>query len=153
MDFEKSKLEELQKKVKWTLHKANLPALSDNIKKRERDQLERKETKLRNTILAIDAATKEESGDFKEVRREISATRSATNPPFSKLKHSVVEAEKELDPAAAAIVKNKMEEYEANLINEKKKKYVEELVNKKMDEADTEIMTQVIPQAEVEHQV
>ena len=153
MDFEKSKLEDLQKKINWTLHKAKLPGLSDCIKKRDRDQLELKEEKLRTTILAIDAATKQESCDFKEVKREIAATRSATNPHFSKLKQSVAEAEKELNQEAAAIVKNKMDEYEANLINEKKDEYVAELVKENMDEAETEIMTQKTDEAEVEHHV
>ena len=82
LDLEKSKLEELLKKVRWTIYKANLPTLSDNIKNRDRDQLELKEFKVRTTLLTREEATKQQTGDFKEVKKEIATTRSATNPHF-----------------------------------------------------------------------
>ena len=153
LDLEKSKLEELLKKVRWTIYKANLPALSDNIKKRDRDQLELKELKVRATPLTLEEATKQQTGDFKEVKKEIAATRSATNPHFSRLKQSVAEAEKDLDQEGAVSVNSKMEEYEANLIiSEKKDHYVAQLVEENMDEADTELMTlKLDDRCEVEH--
>ena len=148
LNYEKEKMEDVLKKIQWTLQKANLPVLSDDIKKRDRDQLELKQDRLKATIWAIDAAWKRESGDFKEMKRDISATRSATNPAFSKLKQSVAEAEKDLDQEGVALVKKKMDEYEAKLIlNEKKDT---EPLEDNMDETETQIKTQKMDEDEVE---
>ena len=82
------------------------------------------------------------------MKRDISATRSATNLAFSKLKQSVVEAEKELDQEGVALVKKKMDEYEAKLIlNEKKDA---EPLEDNMDETETQIKTQKMDEDEVE---
>ena len=109
-----------------------------------------KEQKLRTTILALDAATKQSMGDFKEVKREIAATRSSTNPPFSHLKKAVYEAEKDTSPEIAANIKDKMDEYERE---RKKDEFVSELIEENMDEPETEIMTLKVDAAEVEHHV
>jgi len=138
LGYEKSKLEELVKIVKLTHHKASLPDLADCTKKRDRDQVELKEYSVRAMILTIDAARKSKSGDFKQMKKEIAAVRSATNPPLVKLRNSVALAVKELDREGLAIVKEKMEEYEAEL-NEKVKDNSEAAPEEeKLDESETE---------------
>ena len=142
LGYEKSKLEELVKTLKLTHHKASLPDIADSTKKRDRDQVELKEYSLRAMILTIDAARKSKSGDFKQMKKEIAAVRSATNPPLVKLKNSVALAVKELDREGLAIVKEKMEEYEAEL-NEKVKDNSEAAPEEeKLDESETEKVTE-----------
>ena len=141
LGYEKNKLQELLNIVKLTHHKASLPELSDCTKKRDRDQLELKEYKLRTVIVAIDAATELKSGDFKKWKREIAAVRSATNPPLSKLKQSVAIAAKELDREGAEIVKQSMDKYEAELKAEVKDDSVAVPEEEKEDESETEVVT------------
>ena len=146
--FEKHKLEEFEKKIKWTIFKASLDPLSDGIKKKDRDQLHAQQQKLRNTILALDTAITQANGEFKEVKKEIAAVRSATNPYYSKLKHAVADAEKDISQEVAASIKGKMDEYEAE---RKKEDYVAELIDEKVDEPETIIMTQDMNNAVVEN--
>ena len=115
--------------------------LSDCTKKRDRDQLELKEYKLRTVIVAIGAATELKSGDFKKWKREIAAVRSATNPPLSKLRQSVAIAAKELDREGAEIVKQSMDKYEAELKAEVKNDSVAVPEQEEEDESETEVVT------------
>ena len=109
---EKLSLNELLKKIEYLSHKADLPDIVDCVTKRDRDQLKLSGMKVKATVQTIDMYTESGSGNFRDLRKEICVSRQEARCCHSKLKQSVNDAEKELEPEAMAIVKDAMEAFE-----------------------------------------
>ena len=106
---EKTKLLELYRNIYLTNVKASLADLEDGITKRDRDQGKVSELKLKSTIATVEMSTESGSGNFKDVRKEICATRAEANSHHTKLKQSIAEAEKDLTADMLASIKEQMD--------------------------------------------
>jgi len=112
---EKLRLGELLLKLQVTNYKADLPDLVDFVTKRDRDQLKLCEMKLKSTIQTIDMFTESGSGNFRDLKKEISVSRMEANTYHTKLKQTITEAEKELSPEVTAVIRDAVESFEESL--------------------------------------
>ena len=106
---EKTKLAELYKKIYLTNRKAALPDLEDGITKRDRAQGTVSELRVQATIATVEMSTESGSGNFKDLRKEISAARAEAHCHHSKLKQSIADAERDLTAEALARIQEGMD--------------------------------------------
>ena len=106
---EKTKLAELYKKIYLTNRKAALPDLEDGITKRDRAQGTVSELRVQATIATVEMSTESGSGNFKDLRKEISAARAEAHCHHTKLKQSIADAERDLTAEALARIQEGMD--------------------------------------------
>mgnify|MGYP003306717460 CR=1 FL=1 len=112
---EKLRLSELLLRLQLTNYKAALPELVDFVTKRDRDQLKLCEMKLKSTIQTIDMYTESGSGNFRDLKKEISGSRMEATTYHTRLKQTITDAEKEVSAEVAAVIKEAMEVFEDTL--------------------------------------
>ena len=113
---EKVRLGELLLRLQLTNYKAALPELVDFVTKRDRDQLKLCEMKLKSTIQTIDMYTESGSGNFRDLKKEISGSRMEATTYHTRLKQTITDAEKEVSAEVAAVIKEQMEVFEDTLV-------------------------------------
>ena len=110
------RLAELLTRLQLTNYKADLPDIVDFVTKRDRDQLKLCEMKLKSTIQTIDMYTESGSGNFRDLKKEISGSRMEATTYHTRLKQTIAEAEKEVTAEAAAGIKDQMEAFEDTVV-------------------------------------
>ena len=113
---EKLRLSELLLRLQLTNYKAALPELVDFVTKRDRDQLKLCEMKLKSTIQTIDMFTESGSGNFRDLKKEISGSRMEATTYHTRLKQTIADAEKEVTAESAAVIKEQMEAFEDTVV-------------------------------------